>query len=65
MPKTYREQLDELEIGESLPIEESKRVAWANTITAMHRDTFKQFTIRTNRVTREVSIWRLDDWKQN
>ena len=64
MPKTCRESLDELEIGGSILIDSDKnynRSVWANAITAVHRDTHKQFTIRTNRETKEVRVWRLND----
>ena len=61
MPKTYLEQLEELMIGDSILITEVKRQVWANHISAMHRDTNKQFTIRTNRDNKEIRVWRLKD----
>ncbi len=64
MPKTYMERLNELEVGGSILIETSKKTArtiWSNHITVLHRETNKQFTIRTNRETKEVRVWRLAD----
>lgn len=60
MPKTYKERLDELEIGGSIAITDNRQT-WANHISMMHRDTAKQFAIRTNRDTKEMKVWRLED----
>jgi hypothetical protein len=59
MPKTYRERLIELEKGDSILIEPNKRHVWANNITAVHRDTESQYTIRTHPDTKEIRVWRL------
>lgn len=64
MPKTYREKLDELPIGGNILIKEDKRIVWSNNITAMRRDTKKQFTIRTNPDTKEMRVWRLADTQE-
>ncbi|MDB5144223.1 MAG: hypothetical protein JWQ66_2936 [Mucilaginibacter sp.] len=62
MPKTYKEQLDDLEIGDNILISLDNRQTWANHIWAAHRDTNKQFTIRTNRQEpKETRVWRLPD----
>lgn len=61
MPKTYRERLDELKVGQSILIKEDKRIVWSNNITAMRRDSRKQFTVRTNPDTKEMRVWRLAD----
>lgn len=58
MPKTLRERLDELEIGGNILIDADSRGVWANTITALHRDGHKQFTIRTQPETNEIRVWR-------
>ncbi|ASU34354.1 hypothetical protein [Mucilaginibacter xinganensis] len=62
MPKSRAEQLNELEVGGSLPIENEDRKSWANTITRVHSDTIKQFTIRTDRdENKQTRVWRLKD----
>lgn len=62
MPKTKPEQLTELEVGGSFPIERDDRPVWATNITRMHRDTVKQFTIRTDRdEKKQTRVWRLQD----
>lgn len=59
MPKTRNEQLDELLPRQGFEIEKSKRASWANFISALHRDTDKQFTIRTDKDSGVLSVWRL------
>ena len=59
MPKTMREQLDELRVNGNILIEQSKRWSWGAIMSAFHRDTRKQFTIRKQPGTNEIRIWRL------
>lgn len=59
MPKTRTEQLDELDVRQGFEIEKSKRASWANFISALHRDSEKQFTIRTDKDSGVLSVWRL------
>lgn len=59
MPKTRTEQLEELDLRQGFEIEKSKRASWANFISALHRDTDKQFTIRTDKDSGSLSVWRL------
>lgn len=59
MPKTRTEQLDELGVKQGFEIEKSKRASWANFISALHRDSDKQFTIRTDKDSGVLSVWRL------
>lgn len=59
--KTYREQLEELPIGESIPVEDDKKASWSTNITRIHAsaNNKKQFTIRTRGG--ESKVWRLQD----
>lgn len=59
MPKTRVEQLNELDVRQGFEIEKSKRASWANFISALHRDSDKQFTIRTDKDSGVLSVWRL------
>ena len=59
MPKTRTEQLNELEPREGFEIEKAKRASWANFISALHRDTDKQFSIRTDKDSGMLSVWRV------
>lgn len=68
MPKTYREQLEALEVGQNILIKEKLRKSWANFISTRfyNNSTGKKFTIRAtdhqNEVgdtIKEVRIWRL------
>lgn len=59
MPKTRTEQLEELELRQGFEIEKSKRASWANFICALQRDTDKKFTIRTDKASGILSVWRL------
>jgi hypothetical protein len=63
MPKTYRERLDELNVGgfiDILSVEERNKFS-----TTMYRDfhnkagNTKQFTIRTDKETNQKAIWRI------
>jgi hypothetical protein len=57
MPKTYTEQLDELEVGESILIDKSKKPSWQTTIGRFND---KVFSIRTSRdEKKEIRVWRL------
>jgi hypothetical protein len=57
--KTYVEQLDEIPFMGQLDITDKNRQMFANTITALHRDTDKQFIIRRDKITSHIIIWRL------
>jgi len=61
MPKTYKEELEELGVGESIAIEKDKRQTWSNAIYTAQGKTNKQFCIRTIRATGEIRVWRLAD----
>lgn len=63
MPKSYRERLDELDVGKFIPIEsDEERDKFSTT---MYREfhskegNIKLFTIRTDKITKERAIWRL------
>lgn len=59
MPKTRTEQLNELEPRQGFEIDKFKRASWANFISALHRDTDKQFSIRTDKDNGTLSVWRV------
>ena len=59
MPKTRLEQLHDLGLREGFEIDNNKRASWANFISAVHRDTEKQFSIRTDKDTKVLSVWRV------
>lgn len=59
MPKTYRERLEELNQGESILIDPAKRGIWSTIKSALHRDSDKHFSIRTDPDTKEKRVWRL------
>lgn len=62
MPKSKTEQLNELEVSGNIPIPSDERQKWANAVTILHRDTIKQFTIRTDRdENKQTRVWRLKD----
>jgi|GEM_PF-3398808 len=62
MPKTYKQLLDELEVGGSILISKEKRDSWSTNITRMHAATNKQFIIKTSREEpKETRVWRLSD----
>lgn len=63
VPKTYKAQIDEMEIGDSFPINKEKRDSYANVISAFHRDTNRRYRIVTDRDTLETKVWRLEDVK--
>lgn len=61
MPKTYGELLNELEIGGSILIDPDKKTSWQTNVARLNSSTHKCFTIRTDRRTKEIRVWRLTD----
>jgi len=61
MPKTYGEQLNELEVGGSILIDLDKKTSWQTNVARLNGSTSKVFTIRTDRKTKEIRVWRLAD----
>lgn len=61
MPKTYKDCLNELEVGQGVVITSEKRSVWSTVINRLHGRTNKQFAIRTNRENGEIRVWRLAD----
>lgn len=61
MPKTYFEQLDEIKKGGYLQITEENRHLWQNEVSRWHKSVKykKQLTIRRNKETGDICIWRL------
>ena len=57
MPLTRPEQLEMLEIGESILIDEVTRSGWARATSRYTGE--KKFIIRTDRETLEIRVWRL------
>jgi len=61
MPKTYKDYLNELEVGHGIVITPEKRSVWSTIVNRMNGSTKKQFVIRTNREISETRVWRLAD----
>jgi len=61
MPKTYGEQLNELAIGGSILIDPAKKTSWQTNVARINSSSNKVFTIRTDRRTKEIRVWRLPD----
>jgi hypothetical protein len=55
MPKTHREQLNELELGGGKNV----RASWASFVSDCHKGSPRRFTLRTDPLTRELRLWRL------
>lgn len=60
MPKNCPEQLAAMDVPSSIPLGEFSRQTWANAIVRYTKDEVdKQFSIRTDRKTQELRVWRL------
>ena len=60
MPKNCPEQLAEMQAPSSIPLGAFSRQTWANAIVRYTKDnTEKQFSLRTDRKTKELRVWRL------
>lgn len=59
MPKTYKERLDELNVGGSILIDAAKSRVWSTSLSEMHKDTDKRFSLRTDPLTEDKRVWRL------
>jgi hypothetical protein len=60
MPKKLPERLDELEESGSILITDDERTNWGTAIYRFHKsNSEKQFTIRKDKKTQEIRVWRL------
>lgn len=63
IPKSYRVQLDELEVGQSIVLEsdEERNKFSATAYREFHSldDCEKHFTVKKDRTTKERKIWRI------
>lgn len=60
MPKTYRERLGSLEKGGSILIDQQTRGVWSNNVSRLHSEIADiLYSIRTDRVTKEIRVWRI------
>lgn len=57
VPKTRKERLNALSVGENFLIQKEKRSAWANLISNIHGATDKKWSIQE--IDGETRVWRL------
>lgn len=58
-PKSYREQLEAMNVKSDLDITNKNRQMFANAITALHRDGDKHFSIIKDLDGITIRVWRL------
>jgi hypothetical protein len=60
LPKSWTEKLDELEVNQSIPVDEINVHACKIAASRLHKKIgyTKQFTTRTLKGTNEVHVWR-------